>query len=136
MGWLLVLGQKECLVECATLCVKSEVMLDIMVALCFYLQLQWINQDQTAPQTHVNTLLIRSTATIKHIYSFAVHGQGKTGLFIATKYWINCISPYFSVQLSKIKQSKQKKISYFSIVKSRVLTRFVQKHMQAFSDCL
>ena len=27
MGWLLVLGLKECLVECATLCVKSEVML-------------------------------------------------------------------------------------------------------------
>ena len=26
-GWLLVLGLKECLVECATLCVKSEVML-------------------------------------------------------------------------------------------------------------
>ena len=27
MGWLLVLGLKECLVDCATLCVKSEVML-------------------------------------------------------------------------------------------------------------
>ena len=27
MGWLMVLGLKECLVECATLCVKSEVML-------------------------------------------------------------------------------------------------------------
>ena len=27
MGWLLILGLKECLVECATLCVKSEVML-------------------------------------------------------------------------------------------------------------
>ena len=27
MGWLLVLGLKECLVECATLFVKSEVML-------------------------------------------------------------------------------------------------------------
>ena len=27
MGWLLVLGLKECLVQCATLCVKSEVML-------------------------------------------------------------------------------------------------------------
>ena len=27
MGWLLVLGLKECLVECATLCIKSEVML-------------------------------------------------------------------------------------------------------------
>ena len=26
-GWLLVLGLKACLVECATLCVKSEVML-------------------------------------------------------------------------------------------------------------
>ena len=26
-GWLLVLGLKECLVECATLCVKSEVIL-------------------------------------------------------------------------------------------------------------
>ena len=26
-GWLLVLGLKECLVECATFCVKSEVML-------------------------------------------------------------------------------------------------------------
>ena len=26
-GWLLVLGIKECLVECATLCVKSEVTL-------------------------------------------------------------------------------------------------------------
>ena len=27
MGGLLVLGRKECLVECATLCVKSEIML-------------------------------------------------------------------------------------------------------------
>jgi hypothetical protein len=27
MGWLLVLGLKESLVECATVCVKSEVML-------------------------------------------------------------------------------------------------------------
>ena len=27
LGWLLVLGLKECLVECATLCVKGEVML-------------------------------------------------------------------------------------------------------------
>ena len=27
MGWLLVLGLKEGLVECATLCIKSEVML-------------------------------------------------------------------------------------------------------------
>ena len=27
MGWLLVLGLKECLVECATLCVKGEVIL-------------------------------------------------------------------------------------------------------------
>jgi hypothetical protein len=27
MGWLLVLGPKECLVECATLCAKIEVML-------------------------------------------------------------------------------------------------------------
>ena len=27
MGWLLVLGLKACLVECATLCVKSEVIL-------------------------------------------------------------------------------------------------------------
>ena len=26
-GWLLVLGLKECLVECATMCVKSEVIL-------------------------------------------------------------------------------------------------------------
>ena len=26
-GWLLVLGLKECVVECATLCVKSEVIL-------------------------------------------------------------------------------------------------------------
>ena len=26
-GWLLVLGLKECLVECATLCIKSEVIL-------------------------------------------------------------------------------------------------------------
>jgi hypothetical protein len=27
IGWLLVLGLKECLVECATVCVKSVVML-------------------------------------------------------------------------------------------------------------
>ena len=27
MGWLLLLGLKECMVECVTLCVKSEVML-------------------------------------------------------------------------------------------------------------
>ena len=27
MGWLLVLGLKECLVECATVCVKSAVIL-------------------------------------------------------------------------------------------------------------
>ena len=26
-GWLLVLGQKECLVECATVCIKIEVIL-------------------------------------------------------------------------------------------------------------
>ena len=31
MGWLLVLGLKECLVECATLCVKSKVMLLILI---------------------------------------------------------------------------------------------------------
>ena len=30
MGWLLVLGQKECLVECATVCVKSEVTLILL----------------------------------------------------------------------------------------------------------
>ena len=30
MGWLLVLDVKECLVECATLCVKIEVMLYFM----------------------------------------------------------------------------------------------------------
>ena len=29
-GWLLVLGLKECLVECATLCLKSEVILPLM----------------------------------------------------------------------------------------------------------
>ena len=29
MGWLLVLGLKKCLVECATVCVKSEVMLNV-----------------------------------------------------------------------------------------------------------
>ena len=28
MGWLLVLGLKESLVECATVCVKSEIILD------------------------------------------------------------------------------------------------------------
>jgi hypothetical protein len=26
-GWLLLLGLKECLVECATMCIKSEVIL-------------------------------------------------------------------------------------------------------------
>ena len=31
MGWLLVLGLKECLVECATLCIKSEVILILMM---------------------------------------------------------------------------------------------------------
>ena len=30
MGWLLVLGLKESLVECATVCVKSEVILMCM----------------------------------------------------------------------------------------------------------
>ena len=34
-GWLLVLGLKECLVECATLCVKSEVILAIIIAIGF-----------------------------------------------------------------------------------------------------
>ena len=29
-GWLLALGLKECLVECATLCVKSEVILSLV----------------------------------------------------------------------------------------------------------
>ena len=28
MGWLLVLGLKECLVECAIVCVKSVVILE------------------------------------------------------------------------------------------------------------
>ena len=27
MGWLVVLGLKKCLVECATVCIKSEVIL-------------------------------------------------------------------------------------------------------------
>ena len=31
MGWLLVLGLKECLVECATLCVKSEVIIGLFL---------------------------------------------------------------------------------------------------------
>ena len=30
MGWLLVLGLKESLVECATVCVKSEVTLILL----------------------------------------------------------------------------------------------------------
>ena len=32
MGWLLVLGLKECLVECATVCVKSVVILNNLVS--------------------------------------------------------------------------------------------------------
>ena len=31
MGWLLVMGIKECLVECATLSLKSEVMHSILL---------------------------------------------------------------------------------------------------------
>ena len=38
MGWLLVLGLKECLAECATLFVKSEVMLRRMVKSHKYLR--------------------------------------------------------------------------------------------------
>ena len=34
MGWLLVLGLKEGLVECATLCVKSEVILMNIAVKC------------------------------------------------------------------------------------------------------
>ena len=37
-GWLLVLGLKECLVECATLCVKSEVILTFVVHQVFHFQ--------------------------------------------------------------------------------------------------
>ena len=41
MGWLLVLGLKECLVECATLCIESEVMLIDMyfLGICAHLVL-------------------------------------------------------------------------------------------------
>ena len=45
MGWLLVLGLKEGLVECATLCVKSEVILTRMhlfVACSIYLD-EWLS---------------------------------------------------------------------------------------------
>ena len=31
-GWLLLLVLKECLVECATLCVKSEIILVVVAA--------------------------------------------------------------------------------------------------------
>ena len=34
MGWLLVLSLKECLVECATVCVKSVVILKHMLSNC------------------------------------------------------------------------------------------------------
>ena len=43
-GWLLVLGLKKCLVECATLCVKSEVMLDTHLLVLHYLQLFNVSQ--------------------------------------------------------------------------------------------
>ena len=46
MGWLLVLGLKECPVECETLCVRSEVILESIVNLQFrmYLPGQMFNQ--------------------------------------------------------------------------------------------
>ena len=43
-GWLLVLGLKECLVECATMCVKSEVML--WRHCCHHLLLIYASKDQ------------------------------------------------------------------------------------------
>ena len=34
MGWLLILGLKEGLVKCATVCVKSEVILTLLHSAC------------------------------------------------------------------------------------------------------
>ena len=39
-GWLLVLSLKEGLVECATVCVKSEVILSHTVPMCFQMTVQ------------------------------------------------------------------------------------------------
>ena len=56
MGWLLVLGLKEGLVECATLCIKSEVILNCGYSSDF-LQLQNITQIS-------NSILIRSSSNV------------------------------------------------------------------------
>ena len=56
MGWLLVLGLKEGLVECATLCIKSEVILNCGHSSDF---LQLLNIIQIS-----NSILIRSTSNM------------------------------------------------------------------------
>ena len=52
MGWLLVLGLKEGLVECATLCVKSEVILNVHSTL-YYLVSRGTSREREQEKHHV-----------------------------------------------------------------------------------
>ena len=55
MGWLLVMGLKECLVECAALCIKSEVMLSqVSKALCVTQMLNTVAEvGKFSPQAYM-----------------------------------------------------------------------------------
>ena len=60
MSWLLVLILKECLVECATLCVKSEVMLTRISSMV-------INHDTKVHTGHLITIMLSSLFFTKEI---------------------------------------------------------------------
>ena len=57
MGWLLALGLKECLVECATLCVKSEVILMKQYNAMNMATYDFLNSEQHVVKTFVLELL-------------------------------------------------------------------------------
>ena len=55
-GWLLVLGPNEGLVKCATVCVKSEVILDLLIT---YLALDLFTMDYS--DRYIQSLIQENT---------------------------------------------------------------------------
>ena len=89
-GWLLVLGQKKCLVECATLCIKSEV---ILMTTYIFLVYRWTClQGKSRKFNWSKALLLESIQALN--FNLAIQTSKKDFLFSHIFYQITVFYKY------------------------------------------